>query len=148
MDDPSPAFRDAVFLGGRQGDKRNPERLGLFAEHLEEGERVAYVLPCRNSTLLLTDRRLLDLKPQLVTHGAWNVMKFEGFFVNVDIPRGTATSVARKPVPLSPSGKVVGGETIELVAQGKAFTFVTEPYGEGLGPDDVSRFLAAFEGRG
>ncbi len=142
--DPEGAFSNATFLGGRQADKKDPERLRLFAEHLEEGERVAFVLPCRNSTLLLTDRRLLDLKPQLVTHGAWNVMKFEGFFVHADIPRGTATSVERKPVPLGPGGKVLGGEAIEIVAQGKAFTFVTEPYGEGLTPEDFARFLAAF----
>jgi len=137
------AFEAAVFLGGRQEGKRDPERLRLFSEHLEPGEKVAFVLPCRNSTLLLTDRRLLDLKPQLVTHGAWNVMKFEGFVLNAEIPRGTASDVRRKPVPLGPGGKVVGGETIEIVARGKAFTFVTEPYGEGLGPDDVSRILAA-----
>jgi len=139
-------FTGAVFLGGRQTDKRDPERLRLFAEHLEEGERVAFVLPCRNSTLLLTDRRLLDLRPQLVTHGAWNVMKFVGFSLHAEIPRGTATEVRRKPVPLGPGGKVVGGEAIEITASGKAFAFVTEPYWEGLTPDDITRFLAAFSG--
>lgn len=144
MGDRERAFRDAVFLGGRQSDKRSPERLRLFAEHLEDDERALYVLPCRNSTLLLTDRRLLDLKPQLVAHGAWNVMKFEGFSVHVEIPRGTASSVNRRPVPLGPGATVVGGEMLELTARGKAFTFVTEPYGDGLGPDDVTRFLAAF----
>ena len=147
MTDPSSSFRDADFLGGRQADKRNPERLRLLAKHLEEGERVSFVVPCRNSTLLLTDRRLVDLKPQLVTHGAWNVMKFEGFYVNADIPRGTATDVRRRPVPLGPGGKVMGGEVLELTAQGKAFTFVTEAYGEGLTPDDVSRFLAALNAK-
>ena len=73
MVDPTQAFSGARFFGGRQEDKKAPERLRLFAEHLEDDERVAFVLPCRNSTLLLTDRRLLDLKPQLVSHGAWNV---------------------------------------------------------------------------
>lgn len=143
MADPAAAFAGTVFFGGRQKEKRDPERLRLFAEHLEGGERVLFVLPCRNSTLLLTDRRLLDLKPQLFAHGAWNVMRFEGFAVNADIARGTAADVRRTPVPLAPGGQVLGGEAIELTAQGKAFTFVTEPYGEGLSPDDVSRFLAA-----
>jgi len=140
--DPERAFTATVFLGGHQTTKRDPERLRLFAEHLEEGERVVFVLPCRNSTLLLTDRRLLDLKPQLVAHGAWNVMKFEGFFLNAEIPRGTATSVRRKPVPLGPGGKVMGGELLEVTATGKMFTFVTEPYGEALTAEHVSIFLA------
>ena len=147
MADPAAAFRDATFLGGRQKEKRDPERLRLFAEHLEDGERVLYVLPCRSSTLLLTDRRLLDLKPRLFAHGAWNVMRFEGFVVNAEIPRGTAADVRRSPVPLAPGGQVLGGELLELTAHGKAFTFVTEPYGEGLSPDDVSRFLAALAAR-
>ena len=143
MADPQLAFAAATFFGARQEDKRDAERLRLFAEHLGDGERVLYVLPCRNSTLLLTDRRLLDLKPQLASHGAWNVMTFSGFGVEADIPRGTAASVRRKPVPLGPGGTVMGGEILELTAEGKAFTFVTEPYGEGLTPDDLSRFLAA-----
>jgi hypothetical protein len=138
-------FARTTFLGGREKAKRDPERLRLFAQHLEDGERVGWVLPCRNSTVLLTDRRLLDLKPQLVAHGAWNVMKFEGFSLNADIPRGTATDVRRKSVPLGPGGKVMGGEVLEVTAHGKTFTFVTEPYGEGLTPDDLSHFLAAFQ---
>ncbi len=143
MADPVGAFEGTRFLGARERQKRDPERLRLFAEHLEDGERVRFVLPCRSSTLLLTDRRLLELKAQLVAHGAWNVMRFSGFAVQAEIPRGTAAAVRRMPVPLAPGGKVLGGETLTLTAQGKAFTFVTEPYGEGLGPDDVSEFLAA-----
>ena len=143
MADPTRAFANAKFFGGRQADKRDPERLRLFAEHLEDGEQVAFVLPCRNSTLLLTDRRLLDLKPQLVSHGAWNVMNFSGFAVSADIPLGTASAVHRKPVPRGPGGKIVGGELLEITAQGKTFTFVTEPDGPNLSPDDVSQFLAA-----
>lgn len=146
MVDPERPFTAAVFLGARQTGKRDPERLRLFAEHLEEGERVAFVLPCRNSTLLLTDRRLLDLRPQLVAHGAWNVMKFVGFSLHAEILRGTATDVRRRPIPLGPGGKVVGGESIEITASGKAFAFVTEPYGEGLSPDDITRFVAAMAG--
>lgn len=146
MADPSAAFERAVFLGGRQEDKRDADRLRLFADHLEEGETVRWVLPCRSSTLLLTDRRLLDLRPQLAVHGAWNVMRFSGFYVNADIPHGTASAVRRKPVPLGPGGKIVGGEVLELTAQGKTFTFVTEPYGAGLTPDDVTAFVAAIAG--
>lgn len=144
MANPRGAFEETKFLGGREEDKRHPERLRLFAEHLDDGERVLWVLPCRNSTLLLTDRRLLDLKPQLVAHGAWNVMKFEGFSLHAEIPRGTASAVRRRPVPIGPGGKVMGGEMLEIVSQGKTFTLVTEPYGEGLTPNDVTRFLAAF----
>ena len=144
MVDPTKAFAEAVVLGGRQGDKPDAERLRLFAEHLEAGEIAKWILPCRNSTLILTQHRLLDLKPQLVAHGAWNVMKFEGFSLNAEIPRGTATAVRRKPVPLGPGGKIMGGELIEITAQGKMFTFVTAPYGDSLTPDDLTRFLAAF----
>jgi len=142
--DPDDALAAALFLGGRQDDKRDPERLHLLAEHLDEGERALWILPCRSTTLILTDRRLLDLKPQLVAHGAWNVMKFEGFSLHAEILRGTASAVRRRPVPLGPGGKVVGGEMLEIVSQGKTFTFVTEPYGESLTPDDVTHFLAAF----
>ena len=145
---PDRAFEEAVFLGGRQEGKRDPERLRLFSDHLEAGERVGFVLPCRNSTLVLTDRRLLDLKPRLVAHGAWNVMKFEGFSLNAEIPRGTASAVRRRPVPLAPGGKALGGEMLEIVSQGKTFTFITEPYGEGLSPDDLTRFLATFAASG
>src|SRR2546428_10512324 len=70
------AFQGTVFFGGRQADKRDPERLRLFAEHLDPGEVVLFVLPCRSSTLLLTVRRLVDLRPQLASHGAWNVLSF------------------------------------------------------------------------
>ena len=70
-------------------------------------------------------------------------MKFSGFALEAEIPRGTASAVRRKPVPLGPGGKIMGGEMLELTAQGKAFTFVTEPYGRGLSADDISRFLAA-----
>ena len=143
MDDVASAFRDTVFLGGRQADKRNPERLRLFAEHLQEGEHARFVLPCRNSTLLLTDRRLLDLKPQLVAHGAWNVMKFEGFSMNAEIPRGTLAVIEHRPAPTAPAGKVLGGEILEIEAQGKTFVFVTETFGEGFTPGDLNRFLAA-----
>lgn len=145
MDDPGAAFEGAIFLGGRQADKRDPERIRLLAEHLEADERARFVLPCRNSTLLLTNRRLLELRPQLTAHGAWNVMKFSGFYVHAEIPKGTAGAVTRRPVPLGSGMKVLGGEIVELTSQGKAFTFVTEPYGEALTPDDVSRFLAALE---
>ena len=144
---PDRAFEEAVFLGGHQEVKRDPERLRLFSEHIEDREKVQFVLPCRNSTLVLTDRRLLDLKPRLIAHGAWNVMKFEGFSLNAEIPRGTASSVNRKPVPLGPGAKVTGGELLEITAQGKTFTFVTEPYGEDFGPDDLTRFLAALRGQ-
>ncbi len=147
MPDPDKAFEGTKFLGGREQDKRHPERLRLFADHLEDDERVLWVLPCRNSTLLLTHRRLLDLKPQLVAHGAWNVMKFEGFSLNAEIPRGTASAVRRKPVPLGPGGKVIGGEMLEITSHGKMFTFVTEPYGEGFTPDDLTRFLTALGGQ-
>jgi len=146
--DPDHAFAAATFLGGRQDNKRDPERLRLLAEHLDEAEPALWILPCRSTTLILTDRRLLDLKPLLVAHGAWNVLKFEGFSLHAQIPRGTASAVRRRPVPLGPGGKVVGGEMLEIVSQGKTFTFVTEPYGEGLTPDDLTRFLAAFESPG
>lgn len=147
MIDPTKAFAEAVVLGGLRGEKPDPERIRLFAEHLEDGETAQWILPCRNSTLILTQHRLLDLKPQLVAHGAWNVMKFEGFSLNAEIRRGTATAVRRRPVPLGPGGKILGGELLEITAQGKTFTFVTAPYGEGLTPDDLTRFLAALGGQ-
>ncbi len=75
------AFDEAVFLGLSRRSKRDPYRLGLFAQHLEPAERGLVVLAVQAGTLLVTDRRILELRPHLEVHGAWNVKEFQGYEV-------------------------------------------------------------------
>jgi len=73
------AFLEAEFLGGRKVQQANPDRLRLLSPHLQSEEAVRAVMPLKNSVLLLTDQRLLELSPHLESHNAWNVMGFTGF---------------------------------------------------------------------
>jgi len=75
------AFDNATFLGLSRPTKRDPYRLSLFARHLKAGERARAIVPIRGGTLLVTDRRLLELRPHLEVHGAWNVKEFLGYEV-------------------------------------------------------------------
>src|SRR5437870_13102193 len=72
------AFDSTAFLGLARSGKRDPYRLSLFGEHLEEDERPLAFLPIHGGTLLVTDRPLLELRAHLEVHGAWNVKQFQG----------------------------------------------------------------------
>ena len=71
------AFDDVAFLGTARTAKRDPYRLSLFGAHLESDERPLVILPVQGGTLLVTDRRLLELRAHLEVHGAWNVKEFQ-----------------------------------------------------------------------
>ena len=76
------AFEDTVFLGLARAAKKDPYRLSLFGQHLESDERPVIVLPVQGGTLLVTDRRLVELRAHLEVHGAWNVKEFRGYAVH------------------------------------------------------------------
>lgn len=77
-------FGDTVFLGATRGLKRDEERLWMIAEHLEEDETALAFLSLKTSNLLLTPRRVLELKPHLDVGGMWNVLRFEGYAVTAE----------------------------------------------------------------
>lgn len=89
------AFDGTAFLGLAREAKRDPYRLSLFAKHLEEDERPLAFLPIHGGTLLVTDRRLLQLRAHLEAHGARNVKQFMGYEVERDIPRVDVRGVDR-----------------------------------------------------
>jgi len=81
------AFDGVVFLGTARTAKRDPYRLSLFGAHLESDERPLVILPVLGGTLLVTDRRLLELQAHLEVHGAWNVKEFQGYMIQRSIDR-------------------------------------------------------------
>ena len=95
-------FREAEFLGGRQSQQANPDRLRLFQPHLRPEERVLAVMPLKSSVLLVTDARLVELTPHLEAHGAWNVMGFTGFDLTAEMPRTALREVAQEETPDTP----------------------------------------------
>jgi len=97
-------FEGAEFLGGRLSQQSHPDRLRLFTRHLAEGEKVRAVMPLKNSVLLVTQGRLLELAPHLEAHGAWNVMGFEGFDLVSQMP-AVEVSVSDQPAPDAPGTK-------------------------------------------
>jgi len=93
------AFDDTAFIGLARSAKRDPYRLGLFAQHLEPDERPLIVLPVQGGTLLVTDDRLLELRAHLEVHGAWNVKQFQGYAVYQAIERRIVRDVSHEVRP-------------------------------------------------
>lgn len=79
-------FADTLFLGATRGLKRDEDRLWMIAEHLEEDEQALAFLSLKTSNLLLTPRRVLELKPHLDVGGMWNVLRFEGYEASAVVP--------------------------------------------------------------
>ncbi len=87
------AFEETVFLGLARAAKKDPYRLSLFGQHLQSDERPVIVLPVQGGTLLVTDRRLLELRAHLEVHGAWNVKEFQGYTVHRAFERAAFRTV-------------------------------------------------------
>lgn len=138
------AFATTEFLGRGQLVVQDPERLSLFAQHLAPGERVRAVLPLRNTHLFLTDRRVVEFKPHLEVHGAWNVLQFRGFEPLRQIDLEAITGVDRRlGEPRRLRGQVIRSERLVLATSHREHVFETEPYGlSALTPEAVDRFLA------
>jgi hypothetical protein len=102
------AFEETLFIG--RPSKRDPYRLSLFGQHLEPDERPQVVLPIRGGTLLVTDRRLLEMHAHLEIHGAWNVKQFQGYVVHEAIDRRMVRDVTHDVSKISDA---VGNRAIE-----------------------------------
>lgn len=72
-------FSDTLFLGAGRGMRKDEDRLWMIAEHLQEKERALAFISLKTSNLLLTERRLLELRPHLDVQGMWNVLSFKGY---------------------------------------------------------------------
>lgn len=81
-------FEGAEFLGAKRGTKQDLRRLALFSRNLRQGEYVRALLPIRGGTLLLTNQRLMEMKPHLAAHGFWNVREFQGYHVESEVLLG------------------------------------------------------------
>ncbi len=78
-------FAETLFLGATRGMKRDEDRLWMIAEHIDNDEEALAFLSLRTSNLLLTPRRVLELKPHLDVGGMWNVLRFEGYEATAEV---------------------------------------------------------------
>ncbi len=78
-------FSETLFLGAGKGMRQDEDRLWMIAEHLQEYEKALAFLSLKTSNLLLTERRLLELKPHLDVQGMWNVLSFKGYDVREEV---------------------------------------------------------------
>ncbi len=113
-------FAETLFLGATRGTKRDEDRLWMIAEHLESDEEALAFLSLKTSNLLLTPRRVLELKPHLDVVGMWNVLRFEGYEV-------TAEVALRQIQNVEVEEAARGGGRLRLVADGKEQTWLVPP---------------------
>lgn len=104
-------FADTLFLGATRGLKRDEDRLWMIAEHLDEDERALAFLSLKTSNLLLTPRRVVELKPHLDVGGMWNVLRFEGYEVSAEVALQDIQAVRVHPARR-------GGDKLQVVATG------------------------------
>lgn len=102
MADPDP-FDATRFLGLSRDARRDPYRMALFAQHLDDGEVPRAFLAVQGGTLLVTDRRVLELRAHLEVHGAWNVKEFRGYEVRREVLRSGITDVIRRTQAAGPN---------------------------------------------
>lgn len=93
------AFEGAAFLGASRAARRDGHRLDLIARHLEYAERPLAFLPVQGATLVVTDRRVLELRPHLGIQGPWNVRRFLGFELHRGVPRSEVRGVDHAVAP-------------------------------------------------
>jgi hypothetical protein len=142
------AFDDVVFLGTARGARRDPYRLALFADRLRPGERPTCVLPILGGTLVATDERLLELRPHLEMHGAWNVREFVGYGVHREIPRASIRAVDRSIVPAAGTGSRGVEDSVTIATAASTETFLVSRGTEAvLTEADVAALRDALLGR-
>lgn len=120
------------FFPAKPSTKNAYSSLNFFEDHLREGEGAKAVLLGLEATLVLTDHRLLELRPHLDDFGFWNVKSFEGYEAVLDIPLAGTAIQAREE----------GGGGVELTLNspdGPRVTTLT-PHGA-LSRDQIDRFL-------
>lgn len=108
------AFDDVALLGQSRRSKRDPYRLGLFAEHLGPRERGVVLLAVQGGTLVVTDRRILEFRAHLDEHGAWNVKQFRGYEVSRQLDLGDVRGMKHE-VRDAPGGTSAVEDVLTLV---------------------------------
>lgn len=93
------AFAGSAFLGLARDAKRDPYRFSLFARHLDADETPLVFVTIHGGTLIVTDHRVLEFRPHLETHGAWNVKTFVGYEIARSLDRGSVADVAHEVRP-------------------------------------------------
>ncbi len=79
MRDLEEIFSATLFLGSGREVGTDELRLWMIAEHLQEDETAVAFVSTKESNLLVTERRLLELRPHLDVQGFWNVLSFKGY---------------------------------------------------------------------
>ena len=142
------AFEDTAFLGLARSGKRDPYRLSLFGEHLEEDERPLAFLPIHGGTLLVTDQRLLELRAHLEVHGAWNVKQFQGYALHQAVSRGIVREMTHEVVPVVDAvGNRRSEDRLRLTTDGGPLDFlVSKGPGPTLSEEDLHVLRATILG--
>lgn len=137
------AFERAEFLGLARRARRDPHRLALFARHLKPDEVPLAVLPIVGGILVVTDRRLLELRTHLEVDGAWNVREFTGYAVAREVSLESITDVARKTNPSESSGSRVVEDALQVASPEGTQEFVLSRGPDPVVPDeDVASLVA------
>lgn len=131
------AFERTEFLGTARRADRDEQRLAMIGAHLERDETPLAVLPLAGSTLVLSDRRLMELGIHLEVHGAWNVRRMSGFSIEWECPREDVTGA--DVVEEGPGDAPVGRITVET-ARGP-IRFVAYRGQRTVNATDLSRFV-------
>ncbi|MCJ2531244.1 MAG: hypothetical protein LN413_02855 [Candidatus Thermoplasmatota archaeon] len=113
-------FAETLFLGATRGMKRDENRLWMIAEHLDNEEEALAFLSLKTSNLLLTPRRVLELKPHLDVGGMWNVLRFEGYQVTAEVGLRQIQNVEVEKAAR-------GGGRLRLITDGGEQTWLVPP---------------------
>ncbi len=130
-------WEQAEFFPAKPSMKNAYSSLNFFEDHLREGEAARAVLLGRDTTLILTDHRLLELRPHLDDFGFWNVKSFEGYEEVLDLPLAETTLEAREEV-----GGVV---RLRLSCPEGPRVTTLAPH-DALSGDQINRFLQLLSG--
>ena len=143
------AFEGAAFLGLARTSNRDVQRLDRLADHLDPEESARVLLPTRSGTLLVTDRRILELRTHLEVHGAWNVRRFAGFEIERELRREEVSSVEvlRPPGPTEAASARPREERLRLgTADGPVEFLVSRGPEPTLTPEDIDALRRAVLG--
>lgn len=125
-------FGETRFLGATRGLKREEDRLWMIAEHVEDDEVAVAFLSLKTSNLLLTPRRLLELKPHLDIQGMWNVLRFEGYEVASEV-----ALPAIQHLDLEQSSR--GGSTLRMRTEDGEVSWLLPSSGSAEHPEENAR---------
>jgi len=140
------AFDATSFLGPASRSPRDPYRLALYAKHLEPDERPLALLPVHGGTLLVTNRRLMELRPHLEVHGAWNVREFHGYEIRWEMPRASVRDVVYRTRPNPSQPRVLEGVLLLTTATGTEELLVSRGPETSLAHEDIEALRAAVLG--